>query len=64
MPNWEEWNHLSPEAKEYSLFKILNDIDSRLDRLENRRILSTGVAIVTGFIGGFAAVVGKWILWR
>ena len=35
IPEWEEWNGLKPEQREYSLFKILGAIERRLGGIES-----------------------------
>jgi len=41
MPSWEEWNNLTPEQRDYSLFKTLGSIDRKL--MENKDATETRV---------------------
>lgn len=31
MPDWDEWNSLKEDARQYSLFKVLTDIYQKMD---------------------------------
>ncbi len=65
MPTWEEWNEqLTAEQRQYSIYKVLASLDSRVaqtcDRvadLEKGKWKNRGVAGIGGVIGGFVAVI-------
>lgn len=69
IPSWEEWNEqLTKEQREYSLYKILQSVDSRLNKydadikvLKNRKTADKGYAMGAGLVGGFIAVLTKSI---
>ena len=65
MPTWEEWDQqLNDEQRQYSLYQTLKSVDGRLKNLEKRKRIDTGASLVTGLVGGFLAIVGKWAFGR
>ena len=57
IPDWEEWNGLDEDAREYHLYSTLKSMDTRLISLEGSK-WKRGVLQFTGsVVGGFIAVV-------
>ena len=64
MSSWEEWNGLTEEQRQYSLYKTLQSLDNRLSSVENRKVVDKVCAVAGGIGGGFLAVIGKWAIWK
>lgn len=75
IPSWEEWNEqMSQEQRDYSLYKILENMNSKLNHcpvqlaecdkrfktIEDRKWFHAAASAVGGVIGGISAVIGKW----
>jgi len=56
--NWEAWQGLTREQRDYELFRILHNLDRRLASLERRPWFDKGLAFCGGIFGGALAAVG------
>ena len=59
--NEERWKGFDEEEKSWILFDTLQDINKRVKKLENRKLMDSAKVFAGGLIGGAAAVLGmKW----
>ena len=56
--NWEAWQELTREQRDYELFRILHNLDRRLASLERRPWFDKGLIFCGGILGGALAVLG------
>jgi len=56
--NFQQWQELEPQQREYAYYTILQDIRKRLDSLERRNWIHNSFALIGGALGGAAVVVG------
>ncbi len=52
----EAWEGYSSDQRDWLVFNYLQKIDKRLEYLERRKKIDTGIALAGGTIGGFVAV--------
>jgi len=68
--SWEEWNGLTEDQRDYSLYTILKALTQKLSeqdekyqirfrKLEKRKALNTVESLTGGIIGGILAILGK-----
>lgn len=53
-----DWEGLSPEQRDWLVFKTLRSMDDRLMKLEKRPFIDKCYAFAGGTIGGFMAALG------
>ena len=58
----ETFERMDIDSKLNTLFDITVSIDQRLQNLENRKLFNTTLSAFTGAIGGFLAIIAKWVL--
>ena len=56
--NWEAWQGLTREQRDYELFRILHNLDRRLASLERRRWFDKGLVFCGSILGGALAALG------
>jgi len=56
--NWEAWQGLTREQRDYELFRILHNLDRRLASLERRPWFDKGLIFCGSILGGALAVLG------
>ena len=58
MPSWEEWNgQLTEEQRQYSQYKILESLDTRLRDLEKKPIKNIVIQLFGSFMGGVTVLI-------
>ena len=58
---WEKANDV--DTKLNILFDLSWDTRERVKKLENKKILHGTVSFLGGVVGGFTAVLGRWLFW-
>lgn len=69
IPSWKEWDEeLSKDQREYSLYKILHSLDSRMTTLESAKWKNGFLTIGGAFLGGAStmgmAMLAKLVFWK
>ena len=66
IPNWDEWNGLDEEARQYHLYTTLKSMDGRLTTLEGNKWVRGALQFSGGIVGGFIAIItlGKITVFR
>ena len=54
----EQWKGYSSDEREWLTFNFFQSIDRRLNNLERRKKIDTGISAITGVLGGAAAYFG------
>ncbi len=49
----EDWENMTPEQQKWMTFNAVQSMDLRLSKLENKKWLNSGCAVIGGAIGGF-----------
>lgn len=49
----EDWDHMTPEQRDWMVFNAVQSMNVRLNKLENKKWINSGCAVVGGAIGGF-----------
>jgi len=58
LKNYEEWQGLSEDQKDYAIFQALNSLNRRLENLERRPLADKIYAFLGGIVGGVLAFLG------
>lgn len=51
-----DWKNMAQEEREWLTFNFLQNLDTRVEKLENRKWLHAGLQMVGGVVGGFSAL--------
>jgi hypothetical protein len=49
----EDWENMTPEQQGWMTFNAVQSMDARLCKLENKKWVNSGCAVIGGAIGGF-----------
>ena len=54
----KDWDKSTPEQRDWMVFRTIQDINKRLEKLERRSFIYKTIAFVSGTIGGALAYIG------
>lgn len=54
----DDFKALPPDDRDYIIYTTVNNVERRVSVLEKRKLIDKGVAVVTGFLGGIAGILG------
>jgi len=58
----EQWNEMTPETRQYEIYRMLRCLDHRMCVLERHPWFDKCLAFMGGIFGGLAAALGmKWL---
>lgn len=60
----KDWEKADAEQRDWMIFNTLQQMDKRLKKLEDRLWYDKACAVIGGIIGGFGAIVAKWMFWK
>ena len=49
----DTWDHMPPEQRDWIMFETMQRMNSRLAKLESKKWINSGCAVIGGAIGGF-----------
>ena len=54
----KDWDKASPEQRDWMIFRTIQDINKRLEKLERRSFIHKAMAFAGGIVGGVLAFMG------
>ena len=58
VPDWNNWQNLTSEQREFEQHRVLVNLDNRLACVEKRKKWDTVTSGFMGLVGGFAGMLG------
>jgi hypothetical protein len=54
----EDWERMTPAQQSWMTYNAVQNMDDRVQKLENRKWLNSGCSFTGGVIGGFLSALG------